>query len=107
MEKPELLELWLDLGDESRQSAAQLGHHHTAEELPGTQVLCVTDTGSVQVAGFESETLTVGVSGTDGTPVLVTPETVLTRVPVVWRVVRGEPAGTAAEKTDGELSWCG
>ena len=81
--KPELLKLWLDIGDGSRQSAAQLGYHHTAEELPGTQVLCVTDTGSIQVAGFESEALTIGVPGADGNPVLVTPET---EVPVGGRL---------------------
>jgi tRNA-binding protein len=74
-EKPQLVKLRLDFGDETRQSAAQLGYHHTAEDLPGTQVLCATDLGSVRIAGFESEVLTVGVPGDDGNPVLVTPET--------------------------------
>lgn len=73
-EKPELVKLWLDFGDETRQSAAQLGYHHAAEDLPGMQVLCATDLGSVRIAGFKSEALTVGVPGEDGNPVLVTPE---------------------------------
>ena len=73
-EKPQLLKLRLDIGDETRQSAAQLGSHYTAEELPGTQVLCATNLGSVRIAGFKSEVLTVGVPGDDGNPVLVTPE---------------------------------
>jgi tRNA-binding protein len=72
--KPELLKLWLDFDDETRQSAAQLGYHHDAEELVGRQVLCATDLGSVRIAGFKSEALTVGVPGDDGNPVLVVPD---------------------------------
>ncbi len=72
--KPELLRLWIDFGDETRQSAAQLGYHHAPEELVGRQVLCATDLGTVRIAGFNSEALTVGVPGDDGNPVLVTPD---------------------------------
>lgn len=72
--KPEMVKLWLDLGDKTVQSAAQLGYHHDAAALVGTQVLCVTDLGSVRIAGFKSEALTVGVPGDDGNPVLITPE---------------------------------
>ncbi|PSQ38922.1 tRNA-binding protein [Halobacteriales archaeon SW_5_70_135] len=72
--KPEMVKLWLDLGDRELQSAAQLGYHHDAADLPGRQVLCVTDLDLVNIAGFESEALTVGVPGEDGTPVLVTPD---------------------------------
>jgi len=73
-EKPELIKLWLDIGTESLQSAAQLGYHHDAADLVGEQVLCATDLGTVRIAGFKSEALTVGVPGDDGNPVLVTPE---------------------------------
>lgn len=73
-EKPEMVKLWLDPGDEALQSVAQLGYHHDVDDLVGTQVLCATDLGSVRIAGFESEALTVGVPGDDGNPVLVTPE---------------------------------
>ncbi|WP_436929601.1 tRNA-binding protein [Halosimplex halobium] len=72
--KPEMVKLRLDFGDETRQSAAQLGYHHEAADLEGRQVLAATDLGSVRIAGFESEALTVGVPGDDGNPVLVTPE---------------------------------
>lgn len=72
--KPEMVKLWLDLGEETRQSAAQLGYHHEADDLIGRQVLCVTDLGSVRIAGFDSEALTVGVPGEDGNPVLVVPD---------------------------------
>jgi tRNA-binding protein len=73
-EKPAMIKLWLDLGTETRRSAAQLGYHHDAAELIGEQVLCATDLGTVRIAGFKSEALTVGVPGEDGNPVLVTPE---------------------------------
>ena len=72
--KPEMVKLWLDLGEESCRSAAQLGFHHDAADLGGMQVLCATNLGSIRIAGFESEALTVGVPGDDGNPVLVTPE---------------------------------
>ena len=72
--KPEMVKLWLDLGGESRQSAAQLGFHHDAADLIGRQILCVTDLGSIRIAGFKSEALTLGVPGDDGHPVLVTPK---------------------------------
>ncbi|WP_123537588.1 tRNA-binding protein [Halosimplex salinum] len=72
--KSEMVKLWLDLGDETRQSAAQLGYHHDAEDVEGRQVLAATNLGSVRIAGFKSEALTVGVPGADGNPVLVTPE---------------------------------
>ena len=72
--KPELVKLWVDLGDgDEVQSAAQLGFNHAVEDLPGRQVLCATDLGTVNIAGFVSEALTVGVSGEDGKPVLVEP----------------------------------
>lgn len=71
--KPEMVKLWIDLGDEEAQSAAQLGYNHDPDELPGRQVLCATGLGTVQIAGFESEALTVGVPDEDGHPVLVEP----------------------------------
>ena len=72
--KPELVKLHLDLGGETLQSAAQLGYHHDPADLEGRQVLCATDLGSVRIAGFRSEALTVGVPGNDGNPVLVVPD---------------------------------
>jgi len=72
--KPEMVKLRVDLGDESVQSAAQLGYHHDSDALVGRQVLCATNLGTVNVAGFESQALTVGVPGDDGNPVLVVPD---------------------------------
>lgn len=72
--KPEMFKLWIDLGEEKVQSAAQLGYNHTVEDVEGLKVLCVTDLGEVRIAGFKSEALTVGVPGQEGNPVLVTTE---------------------------------
>ncbi|NHN43024.1 tRNA-binding protein [Halorubellus sp. JP-L1] len=72
--KPELVKVQLDLGDETRQSAAQLGYNYDVEDLVGRQVLCATSLGTVTIAGFESEALVVGVPDDDGNPVLVVPD---------------------------------
>ena len=72
-DKPQMVKLWIAFGDQQRQSCAQLGYNHDSADLPGQQVLCVTDLGSIQVAGFESEALTVGVPDAEGNPVLVAP----------------------------------
>ncbi len=72
--KPEMAKLWVDLGDEEVRSAAQLGYNHDVASLVGRQVVCATNLGTVNVAGFESEALTVGVPGEDGNPVLVVPD---------------------------------
>ena len=72
-EKPKMCKLWIDLGDEKVQSAAQLLYHHSIDELFGKKVLCATNLGEVRIAGFKSEVLTVGVPGRDGNPVLVEP----------------------------------
>lgn len=71
---PGLVKLTVDLGDEEVDSAAQLELNSEFGELVGRQVLCVTDLGTVSIAGFESQVLTVGVPGPDGDPVLVSPD---------------------------------
>ncbi|ADB62093.1 t-RNA-binding domain protein [Haloterrigena turkmenica DSM 5511] len=74
--KPKMTKLWIDLGEEHGevQSAAQYDHHYDPEELEGRQVLCATNLGSVRIAGFKSEALTVGVPDEEEFPVLVEPE---------------------------------
>ena len=73
--KPELAKLEIDLGDDDTvQSAAQTGYNYDPEDLVGRQVLCATDLGTVNIAGYESQVLTVGVPDDDGNPVLVGPD---------------------------------
>lgn len=73
-DKPQMTKLRIDLGDEVVRSVAQTGYNYDPEELAGRQVLCATNLGSVRIAGFESEVLTVGVPDEDGHPVLVAPD---------------------------------
>ncbi|MFC7213298.1 tRNA-binding protein [Saliphagus sp. GCM10025334] len=96
--KSHMTKLWIDLGadddgsgddgteddganddssDESNlvQSAGQHDYHYDPEDLVGRRVLCATNLGSVRIAGFKSEALTVGVPSDDGYPVLVNPDT--------------------------------
>lgn len=73
-EKPEMAKLWIDLGDEVVQSAAQTGYNYTPKELEGRQVISATNLGNVRIAGFKSEVLTVGVPDEEGNPVLVGPD---------------------------------
>ncbi|GGL63853.1 tRNA-binding protein [Halocalculus aciditolerans] len=72
--KPEMAKLEVDLGDETVQSAAQTGYNYDPDDLVGRQVLCATNLGTVNIAGYESEALTVGVPDEDGHPVLVAPD---------------------------------
>lgn len=72
--KPQMATLRIDLGDRVVQSAAQTGYNYDPADLIGRQVLCATDLGTVTIAGFESEALTVGVPDADGHPVLVGPD---------------------------------
>ncbi|MFC4439332.1 MULTISPECIES: tRNA-binding protein [Natrialbaceae] len=73
--KPKMTKLRIDLGEDRGEirSAAQLDHHYDPDELEGRQVLCATNLGSVRIAGFKSEALTVGVPDEEGYPVLVEP----------------------------------
>lgn len=72
--KPEMFKLKIDLGDKKVQSAAQLGYNHKPEKVEGKQVLCATNLGSVRIAGFKSEVLTLGVPDEEDKPVLISPE---------------------------------
>lgn len=73
-EKPKMAKLWISIGDERFQSAAQTGYNYDIEELEGRKVLCAIDLGEVRIAGFKSEVLTLGVPDEDGNPVLVRPD---------------------------------
>ena len=72
--KPKLAKLRIDLSDREVNSAAQTGYNYDSENLVGRQVLCATNLGTVNIAGFESEALTVGVPDEEGQPVLVVPD---------------------------------
>lgn len=67
--------LWIDFGPlGTRQSNAQLVELYTPEELVGRQVIAAMNLGSRNIAGFESEVLTLGLPDAEGRVVLLAPE---------------------------------
>ena len=72
--KPAMAKLTVDVGDRTLQSAAQTGYNYEPADLVGRRVLCATNLGTVNIAGYESQALTVGVPDEDGHPVLVAPD---------------------------------
>ncbi|HSM08850.1 MAG TPA: tRNA-binding protein [Gemmatimonadota bacterium] len=70
-----LYRLTIDFGPDlgTRRSAAGLPPRYGLDELPGRQVLAVLNLGVRNIAGFESECLTLGVPDADGEPILLEP----------------------------------
>jgi tRNA-binding protein len=70
-----LYRLTIDFGPEVglRRSAAGLPPRYDIAELPGRQVLAVLNLGPRNIAGFQSECLTLGVPDEAGAPILVVP----------------------------------
>ena len=64
--------LWIDLGDELgiKKSSAQITDLYKIQELPGKQVLCITNFPPKQIANFSSECLVLGVYGENNEVVL-------------------------------------
>jgi tRNA-binding protein len=69
-------QLWIDLGPELgvKQSSAQITENYLLEELPGRLVICATNLGTRNIAGFVSEVLTMGVNDAQGHVVLLQSE---------------------------------
>lgn len=66
--------LIVDLGPLGmKKSSAQITRHYTLEELPGKQVLCVTNLGNKQIGKYISEVLVTGFADENGDIVLAQP----------------------------------
>ncbi|MBT8461195.1 MAG: tRNA-binding protein [Gemmatimonadetes bacterium] len=70
-----LYRLRIDFGPEVgvRQSAAGLPGRYGLEELVGRQVIAVLNLGVRNIAGFESQCLTLGLPDDDGETILLSP----------------------------------
>lgn len=69
------LKLWIDFGPLGvKQSSAQLVDLYAPAELVGRQVVAAVNLGSRNIAGFESEVLTLGLPDAEGRVVLLAAE---------------------------------
>lgn len=72
--RKDVYKLTVDFGEESRQSAAGLTENYSKDELLDKQVVAVVNLGTVNIAGFESQCLVVGVDDEDGNVVHLRPD---------------------------------
>jgi len=63
-----------DFGEQTRQSAAGLTDNYSKDALEGRQVVAVVNLGTVNIAGFESQCLVIGVDDGNGDVVHLQPE---------------------------------
>ena len=72
--RKDVYKLAVDFGEETRQSAAGLTDNYSKDDLRGRQVVAVVNLGTVNIAGFESQCLVVGVDDEHGDVVHLQPE---------------------------------
>jgi len=70
------IKLWIDFGPElgEKKTSAQITAHYTPDDLPGRQVIAVTNFPARQIGPFMSEVLVLGLSDEQGQIVLLAPD---------------------------------
>jgi tRNA-binding protein len=67
--------LWIDFGSDigTKTSSAQIVANYSIDDLQGRLVVCATNLGTRNIAGFSSEVLTMGMDDKSGNVVLLQP----------------------------------
>lgn len=67
--------LWIDFGPElgTKTSSAQIVANYVPQELQNRLVICATNLGTRNIAGFTSDVLTMGMKDENGNVVLLQP----------------------------------
>lgn len=70
------IKMWIDFGPDlgEKKTSAQITAHYAPEDLPGKQVIAVTNFPPRQIGPFMSEVLVLGLSDTNGDIVLLSPD---------------------------------
>ncbi|MHA7851576.1 tRNA-binding protein [Roseovarius sp.] len=70
------IKLWIDFGPElgEKKTSAQITAHYSPDDLPGRQVIAVTNFPARQIGPFMSEVLVLGLSDENGQIVLLAPD---------------------------------
>lgn len=70
------IKMWIDFGPElgEKKTSAQITAHYRPDDLPGRQVIAVTNFPPRQIGPFMSEVLVLGLSDTSGDIVLLSPD---------------------------------
>lgn len=70
------IKVWVEFGDDIgiKQSSAQITAHYDPESLVGKQIIGCLNLGTMRIAGFKSEFLVIGLTASDGSIILISPD---------------------------------
>ena len=70
------IKVWVEFGGDIgiKQSSAQITAHYDPKSLVGKQIIGCLNLGSMRIAGFKSEFLVIGLTASDGSIILISPD---------------------------------
>ncbi len=70
------IKVWVEFGGDIgiKQSSAQITTHYDPKSLVGKQIIGCLNLGSMRIAGFKSEFLVIGLTASDGSIILISPD---------------------------------